>query len=169
MLEYLYRVVAKVSGGGVIFSEWITVRTGDDSKRKCRLCRLFSLFEILDFNVTGSSSGRFRPEIDYDGMNATIQWTGPPTVLKKYESSYNIDVYKCAVCLNATISSCSHSKREVNTALPYQLSPVAPSTMYTVKISASVLGQARRLASNFSTPVVTQEPEGAVQFCFPFL
>ena len=159
MLEYLYRVVAKVSGGGVIFSEWITVRTGNDSKRN-EDCRLFSLFEILYSNVTGSSSGRFQPEIDYDGMKATIQWTGPPTVLKDDDSSYDIDIYTCAVCLNTTISSCYHVE---NTTLPHQLklSSEASLAMYTVKISASVLNRARRLTSNFSTPVVTK-PKGTI-------
>ncbi|XP_065826080.1 uncharacterized protein [Oscarella lobularis] len=135
--EYLYRVVVKVSGGGVVYSEWTNVRTGSDS----------------------SSSGRFQPEIDYDGMNATIQWVGPPTVLKDDES-YDIDIYAytCTVCLQPTISTCYHWKKE-NAALPYLHSPVAASTMYTVNISASVFNRAKRLMSNFSTPVVTRKSE----------
>ncbi|XP_065826558.1 uncharacterized protein [Oscarella lobularis] len=129
--EYLYRVVAKVSGGGVVFSEWITVRTGKDS----------------------SSSGRFLPQIDYDGMKATIRWAGPPTVLRDDDESYDIYIlYACTVCSNTTISPCYHWNIE-NTTLPYQLSSVTPSTMYTVKISASVLNRRKKLTSNFSTPV----------------
>ena len=114
--------------------------------------------------VAGSSSGRFQPEIDYDGMNATIQWVGPPTVLKDDES-YDIDIYAytCTVCLQPTISTCYHWKKE-NAALPYLHSPVAASTMYTVNISASVFNRAKRLMSNFSTPVVTRKSEGVVQF-----
>ncbi|XP_065846570.1 uncharacterized protein [Oscarella lobularis] len=143
--EYLYRVVVNVSGaGGVVFSEWINVRTGNDS----------------------SSSGRFLPEIDDDGMGATIQWAGTPTVLqdKDGDSLYEIDIYTCTICLNTTIMSCSHWKRKENAFLPYRLSP-APSAVYTVKISASVLSRAEKLTSNFSTPVVMWKPEAHSNVC----
>ena len=125
----------------------------------------FSFFESLDSNVTGSSSGRFLPQIDYDGMKATIRWAGPPTVLRDDDESYDIYIlYACTVCSNTTISPCYHWNIE-NTTLPYQLSSVTPSTMYTVKISASVLNRRKKLTSNFSTPV---QRKGVVQFRFLF-
>lgn len=117
-------------------------------------------FSLIKNAVVDSSSGRFLPEIDYHGMNATIQWTGPPTVLRD-DKSYDIDIYTCAVCLNTTISSCCRWKKEENATLPYRFCPVAPSTMHTVNITASVLSQEKRPTSNFSTPVVTQKSEGA--------
>ena len=55
--------MVNVSGGGVVFSEWITVRTGDDSKSNVD-CVVYFLFlrswilmlQVLQVDVSGQKS-----------------------------------------------------------------------------------------------------------------